>query len=270
VDTAEPRTAASLAARFHDVDSSGVPEDFIAYLQKMEESESGREVREIPYRALGAAEGRGADVGCGAGRAVADLVRLGKDAVGVDSSQAMVDAALARFPHCHVVRGSAFELPFEDGELSWYRSERTFLHFDDPAEALSEARRVLRPGATIVLADPDLGSMVVSSRIPETTDAVKDAFCSAVPNPHAGTRSAHYLADAGFTGIDVVPVMATLNDHASAFDVVLNPALTAALTQGAVSKEAAARWKDDLSDLSRRKAFTATAIFFVTTARLAS
>jgi len=74
-------------------------------------------VREATYRAVEAAGSRGADIGCGAGRAVADLVRLGKEAVGVDSSQAMVDAALARFPHCHVVRGSAFELPFEDAEL---------------------------------------------------------------------------------------------------------------------------------------------------------
>ncbi len=112
--------------------------------------------------------------------------------------------------------------------------------------------------------------MVVSSRIPETTDAVKDAFCSATPNPHAGIRSAYHLADAGFTGIEVVPIMAALHDHASAFDVVLDPALAAALAQGAVSEEAAAQWKDDLSDLSRRNAFTATATFFVTTARLAS
>ncbi|MFM9700698.1 methyltransferase domain-containing protein [Streptomyces europaeiscabiei] len=267
MDTTGPRTAESIAARFNDVDSSGVPEDFIAYLRKMEESESGRTVREVTYRALEAAEGRGADVGCGAGRAVADLVRLGKDAVGVDSSQAMVDAALSRFPHCHVVRGSAFELPFEDGELSWYRSERTFLHFGAPAEALSEARRVLRPGGTIVLADPDLGSMALSSRFLETTDAVKNAFCSAVPNPHAGTHSAYHLADAGFTDIAVVPVLAALNDHASAFDVVLEPALTAALTQGTVSEAAAAQWRDDLSDLSRRNAFTATATFFITTAR---
>ena len=53
MDTTGPRTAESLAARFHDVDSSGVPEDFIAYLRKMEESESGRAVREATYRALG-------------------------------------------------------------------------------------------------------------------------------------------------------------------------------------------------------------------------
>ncbi|WP_208921396.1 hypothetical protein [Streptomyces capitiformicae] len=63
MDTTEPRTAENLAARFHDVDSSGVPEDFIAYLRKMEESESGRAVREVTYRALEAAEGKGADVG---------------------------------------------------------------------------------------------------------------------------------------------------------------------------------------------------------------
>ncbi|GAA3819495.1 hypothetical protein GCM10023083_61100 [Streptomyces phyllanthi] len=267
VDTTEPRTAGGLADRFDDVDASGAPEDFVTYLRKTERSEGGRIVREATYRALGTTGGKGADIGCGAGRAVADLVRLGRDAVGVDSSQAMVDAALARFPHCRIVQGSAFDLPFGDGELSWYRSERTFLHFDAPAGALSEARRVLRPGGTIVLADPDLDSLVLSSRFPRTTAAVKDAFCSTVPNPHAGTRSAYHLADAGFTGIEVVPVLVTMKDHASACDLVLEPALTAALARGAVSEGAAALWKDDLGHISRRNVFTATATFFITTAR---
>lgn len=102
--------AARLADDFHDVDSSGAPGDFIAYLRKAEESESGRLVREATYRPLGAIAGRGADIGCGTGRAVADLTRLGKDVVGVDSSQAMVDAALTRFPHCEVVKGDACDL----------------------------------------------------------------------------------------------------------------------------------------------------------------
>lgn len=260
-------STARLADNFDDVDSSGTPEDFIAYLRKAEESESGRVVREATYRPLDTVSGRGADIGCGTGRAVADLARLGKNVVGVDSSQAMVDAALTRFPHCRVVKGDALGLPFGDGELSWYRAERTFIHFHDPAKALSEAHRVLTPGATIVIADADLDSMVLSSRFPHTTRAVKDAFCSAIPNPHAGTRVADHLTATGFTAIEVTPVVVVMRDYASAFDLMVEPALTAALTHGAVNQEAAAEWTDDLNDMSRRTAFTAASTFFVTTAR---
>lgn len=260
-------TTVQLAESFDDVDSSGTPQDFIAYLRKAERSESGRRVREASYRPLGPVEGKGADVGCGAGRSVADLVRLGKDAVGVDSSRAMVDAALARFPHCRVLQGNAFDLPFGDGELSWYRAERTFVHFEDPARALAEARRVLRPGGVIVAADADLDSMVVSSRFPATTRALKDVFCSVIPNPHAGTRTAGDLAEAGFTGVEVVPVPVVMRDYASAFDLMIEPALTAALAQGSVGREDARRWTDDLEHLDGQGAFTASSTFFVTTGR---
>ncbi|GHE50807.1 methyltransferase domain-containing protein [Streptomyces capitiformicae] len=259
---------ADLADGFHDVDSTGTARDFIAYLRKAEQSESGRVVREATYRPLEGVSGKGADIGCGTGRTVADLGRLGKDVVGVDSSQAMVDAAVTRFPHCRFVKGDALALEFGDAELSWYRAERVFVHFHDPTQALSEASRVLKPRGTIVMADPDLDSMVLSSRFPKTTKAVKDAFCSAIPNPHAGTRNAAHLTHSGFTDIEVTPVMVTMSDYASAFHLMVEPALTAALAQGEISQEAAAEWTSDLHDLSRRAAFTAATTFFVTTARV--
>ncbi|QFQ95106.1 methyltransferase domain-containing protein [Streptomyces phaeolivaceus] len=259
--------AARLAEDFDDVDSSGAPGDFIAYLRKAEESESGRLVREATYRALGDATGKGADIGCGTGRAVADLAALGREVVGVDGSRAMVDAALTRFPHCRVVKGDAVDLPFGDGELAWYRSERTFVHLHDPAKAVAEAARVLEPGGRIVVADADLDSLVLSSRFPRTTRAVKDAFCAAVPNPHAGTRTAGDLTAAGFTAVEVTPVVVVMRDHASAFALMVEPALTAALARGLVDEDAAAGWTEDLKALSHRSAFTAASTFFVTTAR---
>ncbi|WP_199846061.1 hypothetical protein, partial [Streptomyces europaeiscabiei] len=44
-------------------------------------------------------------------------------------------------------------------------------------------------GGTIVAADAGLDSMVLSSPLPRTTSAVEDAFCPAVQNPDAGTRT---------------------------------------------------------------------------------
>ncbi|WP_328841183.1 hypothetical protein [Streptomyces europaeiscabiei] len=44
--------------------------------------------------------------------------------------------------------------------------------------------------------------MVLSSRLPRTTSAVKDAFCSAVQNPDAGTRTPVHPTTAGLERVD--------------------------------------------------------------------
>src|SRR5690349_22725457 len=55
------------------------------------------------------------DVGCGAGRAVAELAALGCHAVGVDLDPAMLAAARARFPELDLREGDVTALPLEDG-----------------------------------------------------------------------------------------------------------------------------------------------------------
>lgn len=87
------------------------------------------------------------DVGCGEG----ELARHLPDGawVGLDSSPVLLAAAPA--PH---VLGDATALPFEDGAFASVTLLYVLYHLPDPALALAEAERVLRPGGLIVVAAP--------------------------------------------------------------------------------------------------------------------
>jgi SAM-dependent methyltransferase len=87
------------------------------------------------------------DVGCGEG----ELARHLPDGawVGVDGSPAM----LARAPEPAIL-GDATALPFGDGEFGSVALLYVLYHLREPARALAEAHRVLRPGGLLAVAVP--------------------------------------------------------------------------------------------------------------------
>lgn len=94
------------------------------------------------------------DAGCGAGRMLPLLAELGCVAEGVDLSPEMVRRARADHPEFATQVASITDLPFDDasfdGVFSWYST----IHGDDAAltSAMSEFRRVLRPGGVVLVA----------------------------------------------------------------------------------------------------------------------
>lgn len=91
------------------------------------------------------------DVGCGPGALTAELVsRLGTDAVSaVDPSPSFVEACAARFPSVDVRLGRAERLPFETDSFDLALSQLVMHFVSEPAEAVGELQRVVRPGGTI-------------------------------------------------------------------------------------------------------------------------
>lgn len=87
------------------------------------------------------------DIGCGEGELARHLPPDGW--VGVDSSPTMIAAAPsgARL-------GAAEKLPFDDGSFGGAALLFMLYHLQEPNAALSEARRVLRPGALVAAAAP--------------------------------------------------------------------------------------------------------------------
>ena len=87
------------------------------------------------------------DIGCGEG----ELARHLPDGawIGLDNSPAM----LARAPQPNVV-GDAAALPFEDRSFGSAALLYVLYHLPDPAQALAEAHRVLRPGGLVAVAAP--------------------------------------------------------------------------------------------------------------------
>ncbi len=128
--------------------------------------------------APGAVEGRLLDVGCGTGSlSQAIAARAGFDAIrGVDASAPYIDHAIARNTDSRIVFqiGDACDLPFADRSF-----DRAFcflvLHFvREPARAVAEMKRVVKPGGSIAAAVWDARGGFVANRMFFDTAAVLD------------------------------------------------------------------------------------------------
>ena len=98
------------------------------------------------------------DIGCGGGQLVRDLAGRAARVVGVEISAQQLEPALAHDGGSggSYVVGQAQQLPLQDASMDVAVFLRT-LHHIPPAElmqALREARRVLRPGGAVYVAEP--------------------------------------------------------------------------------------------------------------------
>ncbi len=97
-----------------------------------------------------------ADLGCGTGGLLEALSPFVASVVGVDSSAAMLSAArkrTARLPNVRLERGAMEALPLDDASLDAALVVLVLHHLPEPARALAEAARVLRPGGRLVVMD---------------------------------------------------------------------------------------------------------------------
>lgn len=154
------------------------------------------------------------DVGCGAGRAVAELNERGVRAIGVDISEQMVAAARTRWPGGDFRLGDAYRLPLGDGEVAGYRADKVFHDLDAPARALAEARRVLAPGGRVVLVGQDWDTIVIDSDFPLVTRNIVHARAVATTNPRAARQYWALLLDAGSSEVTVEVHTAVFTDAA--------------------------------------------------------
>jgi ubiquinone/menaquinone biosynthesis C-methylase UbiE len=91
------------------------------------------------------------DLGCGPGFAAAAAQARGAVPVGLDFSAAMVALARRANPGLRFDEGDADRLPFVENSFDAVVANFAVHHMADPVRALSEARRVLRPGCRIAL-----------------------------------------------------------------------------------------------------------------------
>ncbi len=96
------------------------------------------------------------DLGCSTGYLLDDLHRALPDArlVGIDLVMSGLAKAHRLVPTAIAVQGDACRLPLRDGSVDALVSANLLEQVPDDRAALSEIRRVLRPGATAVLVVP--------------------------------------------------------------------------------------------------------------------
>jgi len=96
------------------------------------------------------------DLGCGTGETSAALAPFVARTIAVDRSGEMLQAARRRLrdlPNVDVRRGELEALPIDDAELDAALMLLVLHHVPDPAAALGEAARTMKPGARFVLCD---------------------------------------------------------------------------------------------------------------------
>jgi ubiquinone/menaquinone biosynthesis C-methylase UbiE len=189
------------------------------------------------------------DVGCGTGRAAAELAERGAHAVGVDLDPAMLAAARSRFPGLDLRAADAADLPLKDGQAHGYRADKVYHVLPEPAAALTEARRVLAPGGRIVLLGQDWDTVVIDSDQPGVTRRLVHARADTITHPRIARAYRNLLLDAGFQDVEL-EVRTLLFTDASMLPLLSGYA-DAGRRTGAVSDEQAEAW---IGEQTRRAA----------------
>jgi ubiquinone/menaquinone biosynthesis C-methylase UbiE len=152
-------------------------------------------------RALGLPErGRALDVGCGPGFVAARMSRArpGLRIVGVDRDLGVLRKARTAV---EVAGGTADRLPFPDASFDAAIARLLLRHLPDPAAALAEIHRVLRPGGRAIVIDTDDGALVMHPPSPAFVRALaarEATFRRAGADPFIGRRVPELFAAAGF------------------------------------------------------------------------
>jgi len=98
------------------------------------------------------------DIGTGTGRLLELLAPRIGTGIGIDASRAMLALARARLSrpglqHCTVRQADMYRLPFPDGAFDLAVLQMVLHYAEDPAAAVAEAARVLRPGGRLLVVD---------------------------------------------------------------------------------------------------------------------
>lgn len=172
------------------------------------------------------------DVGCGLGddvRALSDVVGPEGDVVGLDASAVMIAEAQRRTSHgrARFVRGDAASMPFPANAFDAIRVERVLQHVAEPATALAELARVLRPGGRIVIAEPDWPDLRVPACPDDLADDISKRLTARIRQPELA-RSLTGLLDArGWCAVREHRLLLAIHDDVMARRMAAHSGITA-------------------------------------------
>lgn len=109
------------------------------------------------------------DLGCGSGYGTHRIAAVAAHATGVDVAPDAVEFARARYVSDNLayrVVPQSGPLPFADASFDVVLSFQVIEHVSDTRAYLEEARRVLRPGGTLVLITPDRSRRLLPGQKP--------------------------------------------------------------------------------------------------------
>lgn len=177
------------------------------------------------------------DLCCGQGNVSEAMLSRGCQVVGVDFSPAMLAFARQRAQTATFVEADAQNLPFFDAEFDLVVSNLGVCHIPDQPRALTEARRVLRPGgrfAMTVWCGPKSSPCFASVYAAIKTHGDPHVSAPSGPDFHQFARrdvAIKLLTEAGFANIDVTTVdcVWSLNAPEDLFEIYAKGTVRAAM-----------------------------------------
>lgn len=258
---------------FRDVDAARSPASLMEYLVEVSESPYHRARMARRLAGSGIAPGmRVADLGCGVGSDTLMLARhVGPSGrvIGLDLSRAMVEFARGRAEAAilpvEFLEGDVVRLPLPDRGLDAVWVERLLVHAADPAAALAEIRRVLRPGGIAVLGEADYRSVVVDGADREVSDGVAAGFVASLRNPWIGSALPRLARQAGFGELRVEAEAALISEFEFAAGALRwRESLSEMVARGEATEARAEAWWHERQEAAQAGVLTAALTFFVT------
>jgi 2-polyprenyl-3-methyl-5-hydroxy-6-metoxy-1,4-benzoquinol methylase len=259
-------------SEFRSMDEVRALKTYIDALVAFDAIEQLQELKRIE-RALVKPSSSVLDVGCGFGLETERLARLvapGQPVAGIDESAHFIEVAKRRAAaaglHIDYRAGLAEKLPYADASFDHVRAERLLIYLTDVRKALSEMKRVVKPGGVAAIIEPDFGTTTVNvadralvRRVMahEADTAVKQSW---LPGPLLGML-------AGFGLRDVV-----VNTRVVIFPQDLGAEYFASVAEnaqkdGAISQKECGAWQAEIAGLHKSGSLFGTVDYFLFTAR---
>jgi ubiquinone/menaquinone biosynthesis C-methylase UbiE len=241
--------------------AEGDKEELAQLAAYLDETNAIPAIRTLKAWALGALEpvaGEAAlDVGSGTGGDVVTLAQLvgptGR-AVGVEPSPGLRAVAVNRAPAVEFVDGNALSLPFEDSSFDVVRCERVLQHLSDPAKAVGEMARVLKPGGRFAQIENDWGTAIVDPADPEVFARMVDFFLARSGNRYSGRKVRGLLAGAGLE-ITEETAATWIEPQEGALTGIITTMITGAAAAEVITREEADAFSNGIAEAAQRGAF---------------
>lgn len=241
-----------------EVDRTRDPGYFVRYLDAVSGLDATAQYKRRSLVLLEPRDGdRMLEVGCGNGDDARELARLVAPAgrvTAIDVSRTMVEEAARRGTDgVDFAVGDVHRLEHPDASFDGVRVDRTLQHVADPAGAIGEMARVLKPGRRLVAIEPDWDTLLLSATdVDLTRRIIAHKTDHDYRNGTIGRRLPGMLADAGLKPIAVEATALCLRDADVAIHLGgLRESAASAARARVITNGEASGW---LADLERQGA----------------
>jgi ubiquinone/menaquinone biosynthesis C-methylase UbiE len=203
------------------------------------------------------------EVGCGAGDdslALAQMVGASGRVVGIDAGEDMISEAKKRAENSNLpvefFVQDACNLDFPDNTFDGCRADQVFQHVGDPRKGVSEVIRVARPGARIVICDPDWETLAIDSADKKVTRKIVNYRSDVFRSGWIGRQLAGLFKSLGLADVFVRADVFTITDFSLANKLWrLRDTAGQACKGGAISEQDASDWISQLEEADRNGLF---------------